>query len=247
MNKRIILTVTTGRSGTMLLSKLMALVPGVHSRHEIHPGYHEVLKETQSNQSVAVSFLLRHRIPYIEAIEEPVFFEGNHVFCEGFYVPMLTLGIVPELVMLTRPAREVALSRWRRRDIPGRTFTGTQWLLSPWYDTCLAKLKDPSIYTDYQLCFWHCQEIAARQTEYAIKQKKVGGSFAFVTLNELSRYITFCEFLSKLGFDKIDESVYNSVVNMRWNVNKDTTSMPQNIDEQEEEILREVYGKSKRT
>lgn len=242
--KRVIFTVTTGRSGTMFLSELMKLVPGVHSLHELHPGFHEVMRRAQSNQEVASSFLLQYRIPYINTIEEPIYFEANHVFCEGFYVPLLTLGIVPDLVLLMRDPREVALSRWRRRDIPGRTFTGKQWLLSPWDKTVLVKLEDPDKYTDYQLCYWHTQEIATRQDAYAERQKKTGGLAVFVALEQLSRYISFCLFLEKMGFDKVDESEYNKVRNTKWNTNKDRSSMPDNIDEQEREILREIYGQS---
>jgi hypothetical protein len=62
------------------------------------------------------------------------------------------------VVQIHRNHRNVALSLWRRRSIPGRTERGIEFLLLPTFAGWQQL-------TDYQLCYWHSREVERQGCE----------------------------------------------------------------------------------
>jgi hypothetical protein len=239
----LIFTVTAGRTGTMYLSELMADHPRVCSAHEAPPAFNEVMRDVQSHPGEARRFWVERKLPAIERVcgAKPVYFEASHVFCEGFFEPLVELGYKPSLILLSRPWREIALSRWRRGDIPGRSPAGLEYLLHPG-DPVLFPLADWGKYTNYQLCFWHVLEIYCRQVEYAKVVADYGGHVAAITLEQLCNPFWFAKMQSDIGLDPYTIEHFNQKLNA-WDKNLD--QIPEAIEDQEEAICRaflEVCG-----
>ena len=64
-NKRFIFTVTSGRSGTKYLARIIGLFGDTLSLHEPEPSYVMCMREVQSDPNLAVRFLLEKKIPAI--------------------------------------------------------------------------------------------------------------------------------------------------------------------------------------
>jgi hypothetical protein len=181
--KRLIFTVTTGRSGTALLAELLSGLPGVQSVHEAEPDFADAMRAAQSDPSAARVFLEMHKLPAIANEPTPVHIETSHLFCKGFLHPLLELGITPDLILLSRPHREVAKSLWQLGTIPARTDNGRRFLLQP-SDPVLLPMPQWQEMTDYELCYWYCLEIEKRQQVYADTIHQRGGRTVAITLRE---------------------------------------------------------------
>ena len=231
----LIFTVTAGRTGTMYLARLMETHPHVCAVHETPPAFNEMMRIVQTHPAEARRFWVERKLPAIERMcgELPVYFEASHVFCEGFFEPLVDLGYKPSLILLSRPWRDVALSRWRRGDIPGRTGAGLEYLLHPG-DPVMFPLPDWGKYTDYQLCFWHVIEIYCRQVKYAKIATAYGGHVATITLDQLRDPFRFAQMQSNLGLVPHATDHFDQKINA-WDKNLD--QIPKNIDEQEQVIL----------
>ena len=167
--KRLIFTITTGRSGTEYLSHALACFRDVDSRHEPKPTFGSAFRTVRSAPATAREFWLAHKLPRIAASKQPIYAETSHLVCKGFLESAVELNLQMSLLHLVRAPREVATSLWRLATIPGRTYGGVKYYLSPW-DAQLAlpvDLASAERWDDYQLCFWYCLEIEARAREYA--------------------------------------------------------------------------------
>jgi hypothetical protein len=187
---RLIFTVTTGRSGTAYLWRILELLPGIAARHESSPLFTDVLREVQSRPEVARDFWRERKLPAIRACGRSVYVETGHLFCKGFLEPLLELGFTPDLILLSRPHREVALSLLALGTIPGRTPGGLRWYLGP-DDPGVLPLADWCALTDYQLCYWYCREIERRARVYGERVRSRGGRTVAVTLAEINTLAGF--------------------------------------------------------
>ena len=184
--KRLIFTVTAGRSGTSYLAKLLALVPEVASFHEPAPHFVDVMRAVQSKPDQAYRFWIERKLPKIARVPEPIYIETSHLFCKGFAEPLLDLGIVPDLIILRRSHRKIALSLYQLGVIPGRTEEGLRFLLSP-ADPGVLPLQGWHSLHDYQLCYWYCLEIERRMRIYTKLFSCAGANVVQISLEELVR------------------------------------------------------------
>lgn len=198
VEKRIIFTVTSGRSGSDYLAQLLSSVPGVHAEHEPEPNFVLAMRRVQNNPAVASAFLTELKFPAINKIAEPVFAETSHLTCKGFLEPMFLMGLRPGLIFLRRPPREVALSYFERNTIPGRTTWGCAYLLDP-RDPFVLPLIGWETMHDYQLCFWYALEMEHRYLRYATQASELGLPTVDVTNLELSDWTAFSRLLSTLS------------------------------------------------
>ena len=182
--KQLLLTVTAGRTGTAYLHNLFKLFPQVDSVHENEPSYVHAMRRVQTQPAEAIAFLTRFKFPVIAACKSNTYAETSHLFCKGFLEPMIGLGIYPDLLLLRRNPRGIALSLLERNTIPGRTSTGTDYLLCP-SDPNTLPLPLWAGLTDYQLCFWYALEIECRQQRYGYYMTQLGRRVCDVTANEL--------------------------------------------------------------
>lgn len=167
--KRLILTVTTGRSGTEYLARVLGAFRDVRATHEPKPTFGSAFRTVCANPATAREFWLAHKLPRIARSRRPLYAETSHLACKGFLESAVELELALTLVHLVRPARAVATSLWRLATIPGRTFGGVKYYLSP-FDVRLLRpvpRERAERFDDYQLCYWYCLEIEARAAHYA--------------------------------------------------------------------------------
>ena len=157
--KRLIFTVTTGRSGTKYLAYLLSLIKDVHSEHEALPGFHEYFRPIVEGKYSYQKFWLEKKLPYISKLDSKIYSDVSHIACKGFLESLLDMDIKPSLIVLKRDKRDVAKSLWRLNTIPNRTESGMKYLLSPDDSDVLKIGGDISKLSDYQLCYWYTLEI----------------------------------------------------------------------------------------
>ena len=242
---RLIFTVTTGRSGTAYLWRILELVPGIASRHEPKPMFADVIREVQARPAAAREFWLERKLPAIAECGQPIYVETGHLFCKGFFEPLLELGETPDLILLSRPHRQVATSLLQLGTIPGRTEGGLRWYLSP-EDPGVLPLADWRSLSDYQLCYWYCLEIERRARAYGETVRSRGGRVVAVTLAEINTIRGFRRLLRELDLPR--PSLYNwakYALNRNRIINRKpgerlAVEPPPDRDRQEREVLERV-------
>ncbi|MDA0321181.1 MAG: hypothetical protein O2923_00485 [Verrucomicrobia bacterium] len=184
--KRLIFSVATGRCGTAYLAELFKFLPHIDSHHEPAPEFADVMRSALRSPAEATQFLLSRKLTGVAASPMPTYVETSHLFCKGFLEPMLNLGLRPDIVALSRPAREVALSMVGLGTIPGRSDKGLRFYLSP-DDPNVLPIRGGGELNDYQVCYWYCLEMARRTDVYETLCREQGCRYVRVTLAGISR------------------------------------------------------------
>ena len=192
--KRIILTVTTGRTGTNLLADALNVSRRIHTVHE-SKAFINNMRSVQSTPSLATDVWINEMLPLICSRKEPIFAETGHITCKGYLKPLLELGVIPDLILIKRSPRDVARSFTSLDSIAGRSKNGLKYLLSP-EDPDVLQLPGHEDLNDYQLNYWYCLEIERRSRELTELVRSHGGTVAklpFKELIELSSFQNFWE------------------------------------------------------
>ncbi len=242
--KRLIFTVSTGRSGTAYLSTVFGYARKTHSFHEPPPEYVQVLRDAQNDPKLACSFLTEKKIPAVLADQAEIYVETSHLTCKGFLEAWLELGIVPDLIIHRRPHRDVALSMYRMGTVPARSDKGLKFYLSP-SDPGVLHLPDWQHLHDYQLCYWYCLEIERRAGVYKklfgekgarVTETTLGGLKSFIGLthcfSDLDLQLKFPAWLTRLRFVKNT----GVKVNESGETKKDI-ALPEDISALEQEVI----------
>ncbi len=180
-NKKLVFTVTSGRSGTSLLAYQLSLLKKVNVFHEATPHFYEVMRKAQSDPSIAVAFWKEKKLPFINACAEQIYIETSHYTCKGFLEPLIYGNIIPALIILRRDIRATAKSLYQLNTIPGKN---TNAYLSP-IDPGVLKIREWEKLNDYQLCYWYCLEIKRRQDYYERLILQNAGRVSKIDLEEL--------------------------------------------------------------
>lgn len=186
-NKRLVFTATTGRSGTDFLRSIVSVLPGVSAKHEPNPNFVDVFRRVQLGvePELARRWWVEEKLRRIAAKSAPIYFEASHVFCKGFVEPLVDLGFVPRLILLSRENRSVARSMFRLGTIPTRTLRADRWYLRP-DDPGVLPIDGWQQMHDYQLCYWYTLEIARRQDVYEKLIAEHGGETLRIDLPEIA-------------------------------------------------------------
>ena len=185
--ERLILTVTSGRSGTKHLSRILGLLPGVASLHEPEPNFVPEMRGAQEDPRIAAEFLFQKKIPALAAISHKYYAEISSMWCKGLLQAWLAEATlpVPDLILLDRDLRSIALSIFRLDLTPERTHNGREWYLGPSAKTALLKVGDFQNWSDYQLCYWYALEIEARKLSLGTLASVKGGRVVRVDIEKL--------------------------------------------------------------
>ncbi len=241
--KRLIFTVTTGRSGTAYLSTVFGYARKTHSFHEPSPEYVQVLRDIQKDPKLADTFLLEKKIPAILDDDADIYVETSHLACKGFLESWLRLGIVPDLIIHRRSPRDVALSMYRMGTIPARTDKGLKFYLSP-SDPGVLNLADWQRLHDYQLCYWYCLEIERRAELYKKVFGQKGARVTETTLEGLKTFVGLTNCFSDLNLKMkfpawLTRLRFLRSIGVKVNESKETKKdvrFPDNINELESQV-----------
>jgi len=224
VDKRLVFTITSGRSGTMLLSKLLNICPNVNAKHEPEPTFSDAYYYKRDFKE----FLLEEKLPKMLKSEEKIYIETSHIFCKWFLKPAVKLKIPFDLIYLKRDDRKTALSFYQLNDIPDRTETGKNWLL---------KSKDtPKEWSDYQMCYWYVLEMKKIANNIL---KKYGSKKKIITisLKQLLVWNSFKNFLNQLNVEIPNKKEYEKIIKKKWNIKEKRKEEKQPCD-----INKEEYG-----
>jgi hypothetical protein len=161
--KDLLLVLSSGRTGTHKLSTILADVPGMYAEHEGDPGFHLVREKNSIDPSIGSHFVEK-KISFFKAQGKEHIAHTGHMAGEGFFEHFIDQGIIPNVIILRRPAREVALSMFKLNWIPGRNELLRAWYRGPDEKNVLP-YHEWKAATSYQLCYWW-----ALDTEYRIQQ-----------------------------------------------------------------------------
>jgi hypothetical protein len=241
-NKRLIFVVSTGRCGTAYLAEILRYVPNVSSHHEPKPKFSKVMRSIQQDREMAYEFWIKKKLPSIAKDPASIYIETSHLFCKGFIEPLLALDIIPDIILLTRPYRRVALSFCRFGSIPGRTTQGLKYLLSP-TDPDVLLLPNWQNMDDYQLCYWYCLEMERRSLKYSRLFSELGACVVKVSLDEITTVSGFENLLLGLNLQKPGGTKWleylelkDSRINVRPHLNR-PARIPEDLDSAEQEVL----------
>ena len=243
--KNLVFTVTAGRTGTLFVQKLLSTFPDTTSLHEPEPAFQRYLRRIHREPDFAREFLLNYKLPAILSYPTKSYCELSHVFCKGYLEPLLDLGITPNLIILRRPPRPIALSLLERYTVPERSCFGIQFLLSPHYSDVLPFRGWHSM-TDYQLLFWYAIEIERRQRAYANLVRQCGGTAFDVTAEELNDADCFFHLAERLCL--VDHSYdhtalaqqHAAVLGTGHHKNRFPLRFKADLDAQEEQVWQAV-------
>ncbi len=245
--KRLIFTVTTGRSGTAYLASIFGFAKKVYAVHEPVPEFADVLRATQGRPSLARQFLIEKKLPAILNVSSDIYVETSHLVCKGFLEPLLELDIIPDLIVHRRPPRDVALSMYKMGTIPGRSDKGLRFYLSP-TDPGVLKLSDWQDLHDYQLCYWYCLEIERRARYYQKKFSQYGARIAETTLQELKTFSGLKKCISDLDLELkfpawLTRLRFFKSADVKVNESKETkreVTAPLELTELEQEVVNRI-------
>jgi hypothetical protein len=204
--KRLVFAVTAGRTGTVFLAKLLELIPDCSAHHEPEPAFQRYLRRVQADPRIADEFLLKYKLPFIADLPQSIYIELSNVFCKGFLAPLINLGIVPDLVILRRAPRKIAVSYLERYTVPGRTKYGLEFLVHP-DDPGVMPLPGWRRMSDYQLCFWYALEIERRQAYYSGLVRDLGRYVVDITAEEVNDPNRFVEMVRGLGLAESETDI----------------------------------------
>jgi hypothetical protein len=224
------LTVTSGRSGTKLLAVLLRDALGLAAEHEPAPRVNFVMRSLVEAPSAAANWLLTEKLPaMLDAARDDFYAETSHLFCKVLIQPLIQLGVYPKLIILTRPAREVASSLFRMNVIPTRTENGRLVLLGP-HDRGVLRLPDWQGFSDYQLCYWYALEIERRQTYHQQNVGALGLSWLQVPMRGLLTRDTLTELAAFLGAELNKEAFARQSAILAHNQNSRKAASGSNAD-----------------
>jgi hypothetical protein len=217
LNKRLIFSLNSGRCGTGYLAEVMNTVPGVYALHEPYPNFVSILRPGKGDHDIYKKWMQDKKLPFIEGLGECIYLETSHLFIKGFVKPMLELGVVPDVIVIHRNRRDIALSLFRVATIPGRTGLGKRYCVQPDDKNILLPHDNYSHWTDYMLCYWYALETEARIKLYSQMIRDYGGLAVDVNMDDMVTQSGFLNMLSALGLPPPDMEQYNKIKDKRVN------------------------------
>lgn len=245
--RRVVLTVTSGRTGTDTVSKLFGDLPDTTSLHEPNPNHRFILHRVQSRPEEAAWFFWHLQAPALLARDGANVVETSHMFCKGFFEPCIAAGFRPSLLFMERETQAVAQSLLLKNAVPRRTGAGYRYLVAP-DDEPYLPVEGAESLSDYQLCYWYALEIETRQQLYAELASELGLTTAKIATGELSDAARLVETVTALGLadeEAAQEAVAKMAVGKAFNATPRDKLKELKIDaEAEEAALRERLGAS---
>lgn len=251
---KVIFTVTTGRSGSDFLCKVLNCFNNILSEHEPRPKYDKYIRHAQHFPFVARDFIFRKKLPYLEKKTQSgkIYAETSHLICKGFLDEWICNPELPtpKLIILNRELRKIALSFNRINSIPGRTFGGVRYLLSPDDPNNLTLLPNHEKLNNYQICYWYCLEIEERKKYYRDLIKKHKGVYCDTSIEELKtsegiNHLQETLQLPKMGIlgQRKYRKTINTIVNPKTDKKPVKTFTHTELEELEQEVANALIIK----
>jgi hypothetical protein len=169
--EKLIFTATTGRSGTLTLTRLFAAVPGCVAVHEAPPIMNGPVLEAANYGNAALMDRVYRQVKSINILRASIghryYMEANHLFIKTFFQQATRdFGDRLTVIHLVRPAIEVATSIYRLRNYPG-TEQGNYWWLDYRAPSNLIQIADALDFDaefshPFYKALWYWYEVESR-------------------------------------------------------------------------------------
>lgn len=240
--KNLTFTITHGRTGTTFLTEAFKVFEDTLSVHEPEPNYANHLPLVKQNPRHAIDFL-KQKLSHIDGIRETNYVETSNVFGKGFFIPLLRMGVTPNLIFLNRNFRKTASSLFQRGSIPMRTQRGQHFSADPRVPGSLP-IYAPDELSDYQLCYWGVVDAFARQIQAAAIYDSQGFSrYRWATSGDFHDF-TFLksvgnDFGLSIGNEDAAKQQHDAIKCKHHNPNSSSNkaSLPRSLDEEEIAVL----------
>ncbi|PCJ67864.1 MAG: hypothetical protein COA58_01625 [Bacteroidetes bacterium] len=206
--KRLIFTVTTGRSGTGFLSKFCSNFDDVYSGHEEEPSFTPLMRKGKLDSNIYSDFWIDTKMPSILEKNENTYIESSHLVCKGYFEFLLENDVNFDIINLKREKMEVAKSYFFLNVIPARTSGGLKYLLHPEDSDSLTTIRDWNTLTDFQLCLWYCSEIEHKMKHYEERVRSKGNRVLNLSFRDLTSGVKLSHFYD---FMNVKRSVMNQL------------------------------------
>lgn len=240
---QLIFAITSGRSGTKLMARILEECCNIQAEHEAIPRANFVLRSVQAHPEAAKWWLSSEKLPAIASrLDDRPYADISHLYCKGFIEAILQLGLRPDFIVLTRPTREVASSLYAINCIPKRSPSGQLVLLAPDDPGVLAP-DDWHRWDDYQLCFWYAKEIERLQRHYSRILPSAGCRVFEISMQKLTdenAILQLIRFLKQDSEAQFDVTTFKGIISVNQNPKDQLCAEMRadllKLDEKEEEV-----------
>jgi hypothetical protein len=227
----------------MYLHKLFRSIADTVSLHEPAPAFQDASRLSYEERLT----WLREKIDYIKGIAQSNYVETSNQFIRGWPELFIELDEVPDVIVIRRPAREVALSMWRMGWIPARSDVARRYGIKPDDENVLLQKIDYKYWTDYMLCYWACLEKEERVKRYIPMLVNAGAMVAETSLAEIITLHGFLELLKALEIKDYDHERLHDLIGVRFNSTRPDAQIKWphgDLDNQEKDVEREFVEKN---
>lgn len=203
--KPIILTVTTGRSGTQLLHSLLMRVPGMNGDHEEerYPSFSTVRRGNIKDPSLGREYVQKF-LNRVENLPGKYYSLTDLSSSNGAIEHYLDLGVVPNIIVLRRDPRKVSTSYFSLDVIPHRTKQGWEdWYPSP-SEPGVLSFENYEKAHSYQYCYWYCCDTERRAQYYPPLIEASGGRIWETSIEQLIDTNHFNSMLDHFNLPNVD-------------------------------------------
>ncbi|RSK40498.1 hypothetical protein [Mangrovimonas spongiae] len=148
MGVKYIFCISTGRSGTAYLCKLLGALEKCQAFHEQKPIlHHGIMRSYLAGKTAPLKHVMPNKVKHIKKHSESLYVDTSHIFIKSFgwelpkYIPEDEIGVV----ILKRDKEQVVESTQRVHSGPF-TYTGRKWIITPYR---LAIIKPPLSFLTY--------------------------------------------------------------------------------------------------
>lgn len=202
--KQMLFCLSADPAASAYLASLLSLCPKVAVAHETPPGREfdmaDIARKSRIAPDAAVEWW-RDVLKFVDKLPHPYFALTTHLFATGPGDVLLDMKVVPDVIRVTRPPRDIALWMWRRGWVPAETADG--YTLHPDNPKHLA-LPNWSRYNAYQLCYWYALEMEARIEALAKRIADADGKVFVTNIENLSERAGLAKMVSKLDLPEPD-------------------------------------------
>ena len=217
MVEKLLLTLSSGRSGTAKLADILSHIPEMYAEHESDPPFKQMRKRNLTDRKSGKEF--------VDLVFDKWQSQNRKYVAhtcpdatDGFIHHFLEKTI-PDFIVLRRPMREVALSMFKLNWIPGFNSKFSGLYAAPDEPYVLLNFHDWKKANHYQLCYWWCLESEARIQTYIPLVQTAGSKVWQTTLNEIltlngiNQMLSYFELplLNSIAIDKVNH--YESLLN----------------------------------
>lgn len=245
--KSLTLVLSAGRSGTNKLATLMSTVPNVFAEHEGDPGFHLARIQNLHNPIIGYKFV-EERLKFFRQQNKDHVVHTGHMVNEGFIEHFLAHDIIPNVIVLRRPQRDIARSMFNLQWIPGKNK-----IIEPWY----SSPNEPNVVPfdnwqqahPYQLCYWWCLESERRTQYYMSMLQSCGSCIRETTLEKIVELDSFNALLDFFNLEKVATISREKVNHFEaiGNISKKQNIPDSYLEQLEQDVLTRIPAEFKYT